>query len=176
MTFFFTTLFILLFILLSIVVFSLKNGISPMPTTGRVRRALFDVLPNIDEGMIADLGSGWGNLIFPLASKYRTSEVIGFENSWIPFWFSYFLNGCSNLTIKKKNFLNVSFNRCDLVLCYLFPKGMETLSKKFHKELKPGAIIVSHTFALPGWIPTKVVEANDLHYTKIYFYRKEGTI
>ena len=129
MTFFFTTLFILLFILLSIVVFSLKNGISPMPTTGRVRRALFDVLPNIDQGVIADLGSGWGNLIFPLASKYRTSEVIGFENSWIPFWFSYFLNGCSN-NLALGNVINALSHDLTVTVC----KPTSTQSPSIFKE------------------------------------------
>ena len=109
MTFFFMTLAILLFIAFSVIIFSLKNGISPMPSSQRVRKALFNAFPKLEKGVIADLGSGWGHLVFPLATQYTTSKVVGFENSWIPFWFSYFLNGYSNLKIVKKKLFSTIF-------------------------------------------------------------------
>ena len=63
-----------------------------------------------------------------------------------------------------------------MIVCYLFPKGMEKLSKKLEKELKPGTLVISHTFALPGWKPFKTLDVDDLYYTKIYFYQKKGKI
>ena len=55
-------------------------------------------------------------------------------------------------------------------VCYLYPGAMRQLKEKFIKELKPGTMIISNTFAIPGWIPQQVWEVNDLYKTKIYRY------
>lgn len=172
MIYFVTTLSVALVILFLLLFFTLKNGISPMPTSHKVRKFLFSHLPELKDGLVVDLGSGWGNLVFPLSKKYKNCEVIGYENSPIPYFFSSLLNHAPNVTIKRENFLDRPLNEADLVVCYLFPKGMEKLKSKLEKELKTGSQVVSHTFAVPGWQPTKVIEADDLHYTKIYFYQR----
>jgi hypothetical protein len=48
---------------------------------------------------------------------------------------------------------------------------MARLRPKLEAELAPGAVLVSHTFALPGWRPEAVVRAPDLHASPIYRYR-----
>lgn len=170
MFYFVVTLSVALVILFSLIFHTLKNGISPMPTTEKVKRALFEVLPDLDDGVIIDLGSGWGNLIFPLAKKYEHCHIFGYENSPVPYWFSSMINHKKNLKIRRSDFFNVPLHDADMVVCYLFPKGMEELKAKFEKELKPGTHVVSHTFAIPGWKPKTVIEVNDLHSSKIYLY------
>ena len=172
MIYFVITLSVALIILFLLLFFTLKNGISPMPTSHKVRQLLFSHLPELNDGVVVDLGSGWGNLIFPLSKKYENCEVIGYENSPIPYFFSSLLNHASNLTIRRENFLERPLNDVDLVVCYLFPKGMERLKAKLDSELKPGSQVISHTFAIPGWEPSKVIEADDLHCSKIYFYQR----
>jgi len=141
-----------------------------MPTSEKVRRALLASLPDLEEGTVIDLGSGWGNLIFPLAHKYQNCRIIGYENSPIPYWFSALVNPKTNVTIRKDDFFERSLQDADLILCYLFPRGMQNLKTKFEKELQKGTKVISHTFAIPGWTPTKIIEVNDLHCSKIYFY------
>jgi len=170
MFYFVATLTVALLILFSLIFYTLKNGISPMPTSEKVKRALMDVLPDLEDGVIIDLGSGWGNLIFPLASRYQDCHIFGYENSPIPFWFSSLLNHKKNLKIRKANFFDISLQDADMVICYLFPKGMEKLKEKLEKELKPGTHVVSHTFAIPEWEPKTVIEVSDLHHSKIYLY------
>ncbi len=159
------------FMFFSLVFYTLKNGISPMPTSEKVKRALFELLPEKLEGKkIVDLGSGWGSLIFLLARKYQNSQVIGYENSTVPFLFSLALNFYSNLHVKKKDFFTINLQDVDFVCCYLFPKSMEHLKEKFLLELKPGAIILTHTFSILGWKPKKMLEVDDLYKSKIYLY------
>lgn len=141
-----------------------------MPTSEKVRRALLEVLPEMDDGIIIDLGSGWGNLVFPLAKKYEGCHIFGYENSPIPYWVSSLMNHKGNLKIKRANFYDVPLQDADLVVCYLFPKGMERLAEKLQRELKPGTHVISHTFAFPGWKPETVIEVDDLHHSKIYLY------
>lgn len=158
-------------IMASLIFYTLKNGISPMPTSEKVKRALLEALPELEDGIVVDLGSGWGNLIFPLAIKYPSCQIFGYENSLIPYWFSLLIKHQKNLKIHQKNFYDISLDNVDLLICYLFPKGMEKLKEKLNKELKVGAHIASHTFAIPGWQPQKVIEVNDFYRSKIYLYK-----
>ena len=104
MIYFVATLAIALLILFLLLFFTLKNGISPMPTSLKVRKHLLSLLPELDEGTIVELGSGWGNLIFPLSKKYKKCQVVGYENSPIPYIFSSLINHSSNLKILRQDF------------------------------------------------------------------------
>lgn len=158
----------------NIIVWSLYNGISPMPTSIRVRKKLLKILPKEIQGTIYELGSGWGTLIVPLALQYPSSAIIGYETSPIPYiaskiWAS--VRDLKNLKIYKKNFLDTPLKSATLVICYLYPSAMEKLKTKFHKELVPGTWVVSHTFAIADWLPLSIYEVDDLYKTKIYVYR-----
>jgi hypothetical protein len=172
MFYFFATLSVALMIVFSLLYYTLKNGISPMPTSSKVRETLLKHFPEIEKGKIIDLGSGWGNLIFPLAKKFPSCQIIGYENSLIPYLFSFCLNTFSNLKIFRKSFFNASLHDADLIVCYLYSRGMDAVKKKLEQEMPPYAQVISHTFAIPGWEPTRVIEVDDLHRTKIYFYRR----
>jgi len=141
-----------------------------MPTSSKIRKVLFSSLPLLEKGKIVELGSGWGHLLFPLAKKYKNCQVVGYENSPIPYIFSLLLNHASNLKIIRKNFFYTSLKDADLIICYLFPKGMAQLKTKFKKELKPTAKIISHTFAIPGWKANHIIKVDDIYHSNIYFY------
>ncbi len=169
--YFAATIGAMLLLLFSVLFYSFKNGISPMPTSSVVRKTLMKNLPELKKGSVMDLGSGWGNLIFPLSEKYPKRQVLGYENSPLPFLFSFLLQNRSNLTISPRSFLGQNLEEASLIVCYLYPKLMKKLKKKLEKELKTGTWVISHTFAVPGWKPKKTIEADDLYRTKIYFYR-----
>jgi hypothetical protein len=159
MLYFFATLgvaFVGLFLLLA---FTWKNGMSPMPTKRGVKEALLEHLPDLERGTVVELGSGWGNLLFPLSKKYETCSVIGYENSPILYLVSSILNHKNNLQIFRKDFYEKSLQEANLVVCYLFPKGMDRLREKLERELKPGTKVVSHTFEIPNWTPSKTINA-----------------
>lgn len=170
MLYFIVTLVIALLILFLLLLFTWKNGISPTPTSNQIRTALFSNLPEIEEGTIVELGSGWGNLAFPLSKKYPHCKVIGYENSPIPFLYSALLNHRSNLKIVRGDFFEKPLQGVNLVLCYLFPKGMEKLKDKLEKELESGAQVVSHTHPIPEWEPKEIIEVDDLKHSTIYIY------
>lgn len=163
----------ILFILISIVFYSFKYGISPTPTSFKVRKVLLNELPGNFSGTILELGSGFGSLAFCLAKKYPKSQVLAFEISPIPYIFSLMLQlfqKQKNLHFFQKDFYNFNLKDGDLIICYLFPGAMNKLVKKFETELKKGSLVVSHTFALPGKKAERVVRVDDLYRTPIYFY------
>jgi hypothetical protein len=170
----FLFLFLLLWAFFSIIIWSIKNGISPQPTSSSVKKAVLNTLPSEMKGTIYELGSGWGLLAIALARKYPLAKIIGYETSPIPYLFSKVLAYClklPNIEIYRKNFYECPLQDASLIVCYLYPAAMDVLKLKFEKELTSGTTIMSHTFAIPGWKPKRKFEANDLYHTPIYYYQ-----
>jgi hypothetical protein len=167
-------LFFLILVIISIIWSSFSLGISPMPTSRKVRKALPFLLPPSIEGRVAEVGSGFGHLAIFLSKRLPQCQILAYELSFVPFIFSLFwkkLFRRKNLYIQRKDFFDISFKEFHLVTCYLFPKGMERLKEKLKNELPEGAYVLSHTFAFRGWEPIRIFEVKDLGRTRIYLYR-----
>lgn len=166
---------VICFVLLafSIVYWTLRLGISPMPTGSKTKKCLLDALPSECTGKIVELGSGWGNLAWSLAKKYPHATVVGYEMSPIPYFVSKLCLHAPNLHFERRDFFDVSLEDATLVVCYLYPKAMQRLKDKFERELVAAAIVASHTFAIPGWDPTKTLRVDDMYKTFVYFYVKK---
>jgi hypothetical protein len=157
---------------MSIVAFSVSNGISPMPSS---RKALAAILQMIKEtgpgGSIVDLGSGWGTLCFAVAHAFPDKEVYGYENSPVPYMYCLSINLLlrrKNLRFFCRNFHTAALHETGLVYCYLYSGAMEKLTLKFEQELRPGTVVISNTFAVPLWKPQRVAILKDMYRTKIY--------
>jgi len=160
---------------ISIVLTSMKTGISPSPSSGKTLRAIVAATENSGTGPIVDLGSGWGTLVIALAGKYPHRQVAGYEVSFIPWLFSSIrksLSGLDNLTIYRKDFLNAALSDASVLTCYLFPGGMVSLKDKLERDNMRQVLIVSSTFALPSSEPIKVVQVKDIYRTPVYLYRR----
>ncbi len=164
-------LFFLLMIIGNVLWYSWRFGITPTPTSRKVGKSIIDILPFIKEDQrIYELGSGWGTMSFALATHYPQCEIYAFEISPIPYFFSKLLNGRKNILYARKDFLSVPLRQASLIFCYLYPGAMESLKEKLQNELQAGTWIITHTFAIRGWIPNKIFHANDLYNTPIYIY------
>ena len=97
---------------------------------------------------------------------------MGYELNLLAFIKARLLSlGLSEVQIKHKNFWTQNLEAADVVFCYLYPDVMRKLSKKLRQELKPGALIVSGNFALPGFNPLRVLRpAGSLHNDPLYIY------
>ncbi len=146
-----------------------------MPTSEKVKRRVLASIPPETQGVVVDLGSGWGNIAMQMAHLLPHCHIVGYEISPVPYFVSKLwkiFNNVPNLNLLKKEFSQVPLNNVSLVYCYLFPDAMKKLAKKFDKELRPGTIVISNTFALPGWDPIQVLNVQDIYHTRIYIYVK----
>ena len=158
---------------LLIIVWSLINGIGPMPSTSRQRKALLQCLPKTFNGTAYELGSGWGTLALAVARRHPQCSVVGYENSPVPYLFSRLLLSVwnvPNVQFRYGNIHRAELSDAALVMCYLYPGAMQELKPKLEKELRSGAQVVSNTFLVRGWEPHHVEEVRDLFRTKIYVY------
>lgn len=150
-----------------IIIDTLRLGISPMPTTKKVRRSLLSMMPDEIEGTIYELGSGFGVLALRLALKYPKANIVAFEKAIIPFTSSWIVSlFVQNLTVHYKDFFQVDLSKADYLISYLFPGAMKRLA-----QIKIKGHLYSHTFRLPGHTPLTITNTHDLYKTNIYYYR-----
>lgn len=168
--------FIITLSVLSIVFSTLRNGISPMPTSKKVKKCLLQNLPKLvpEDGVIYELGSGWGSLVFRLADHYPLAEIRALESSPIPFYISLtrsIFNSSPKIKFIRQDIFAVDLQNASLIVCYLYPGAMQRLQEKFKNELAQGTWVISNTFAIPGKKAIYTYEVNDLYHSKIYVYQ-----
>jgi len=160
---------------ISVVLTSMKTGVSASPSSSKTYRAIATAMENSGTGPIVDLGSGWGTLVVALARKYPHRKVIGYELSFVPWLFSLIcksVSGLDNLILHHRDFLDADLSDASVLTCYLFPRGMVSLEDKLDRENASNVLIVSSSFALPSSEPTKVIRVKDIHRTSVYLYRR----
>lgn len=166
--------FVIFAIIADLVFYSVVYGISPTPTSKTVKEELLKMIPSEVRGKVVELGSGWGTLVFALAERLPHCSVRGYEISPLPYVVSVIrkrLSGCANATFLRQNFFKVSLEGTSLIVCYLYPGAMHRLQKKLRGELRSGALVLTHTFAFPGWTPIDSRIAGDIYRTPVYLYR-----
>ena len=130
-----------------------------------------------DDGAIFELGSGWGNLLIPLAKKYPLREIVGYELSPVPWLTCVIIKkilALKNLQVHRKNFLTEDLSRASVILCYLFPGGMEVLESKLNTGDGKLEYLISNNFALPSYKPSKTIQINDFYKSPVYLYEFKG--
>ena len=160
-----------LIVMVSILVGVVRTGISPMPSSRRAVQHVLEFVVPPSDGPIYELGAAWGSLAIPLASSFPDRPIIAYELSTIPWLFLLLrvrVSGLSNIEVVRRDFFRDDLAKAAVVVCYLYPGSMVQLSTKLQSELIPGTVVVSNTFALPGWVPDQQVQLKDMYRTKIY--------
>ncbi len=162
----------------SIVWYSMLLGISPMPSTKKARSAMLklSMLPMIGKGTgpIFELGSGWGNLLIPLARQHPQRQIVGYELSFLPWLTTIVLKrllGLHNITLHRKNFLQADLTQASVIICYLYPGAMEKIESKLKKESGNLEYLISNNFSLPSYKPAQVIYLTDLYKSPVYLYQ-----
>jgi len=159
---------------LSIVWSTLVSGISPMPSSKKARQAMLQLVCETGSGPIFELGSGWGNLLIPLAREYPKRKIVGYELSIMPWLTTVTLKnilGLKNIQIYRKNFLLADLTSASVILCYLFPKGMQGIDCKIKAKNSQLEYLISNNFSLPSHDPIKTIKLNDLYKSPVYLYK-----
>ena len=174
MVFALLSLALVLTVFVLLLAYSVRTGISPVPTTPRVAEALLALVPEIPPGTVYELGSGWGNLALALARRFPDRPVVAYELSPLPWlasrlWLRLFPR--PNLTLRRADFFEAPLGQAALVVCYLYPGAMGRLAPKLERELAAGTLVLSNCFAVPGWLPEAVRRAHDQYETEVFLYR-----
>jgi len=143
-------------------------GAINVPTTEKRVVQMISFLDLNPSGKAVDLGAGDGRLIIALARA--GVEAHGYEIN--PFLVSLARKNIREAGLENKAFMHLKnlwqkdLGEFDIVVLYGMKHMMGKLEKKFEKELKPGAKIVSNYFVLPTWKPERAEDS-------IYLYIKK---
>lgn len=151
-------------------------GISPMPSSRETRQAMMALTTETGEGTIFELGSGWGNLLIPLALAHPQRHIVGYELSFLPWlisWVLIKLRGIKNIQLQRKNFLYADLSEASVIVCYLYPGAMIEIEKKLKAEKSKIRYLISNSFALPSYQPSKKIQLNDFYKSNVYLYKFE---
>ncbi|MGF1644557.1 MAG: class I SAM-dependent methyltransferase [Thiotrichales bacterium] len=121
---------------------------------------------------VLDLGSGIGSLVCQLSHHAPGGRYHGIENAPLPYLISKLrsLRSRGAIRITWGNFWNYTLEPYDCVYAFLSPVPMADLWRKVQREMRPGTLLISNTFAIPGVDPRNVVEVDDQRGTRLFVY------
>ena len=139
-----------------------------VPTPPEVVDRMLEMAQVKSDDVIYDLGSGDGRIIIQAAKRYGVKGV-GIEID------ADLVQKARDNAFKEKvedlvefrmqDALTVDVSPATVVTLYMLPEFNAKLRPIFDKELKPGSRVVSHDFAIQGWVPDKVerIKGDFLH-------------
>lgn len=144
-----------------------------VPTPFETTRKMLKLI-NLKPGQIVyDLGCGDGRFV-RIASREYGVTAIGIELNPLVYVYAKIRSlGHKNEKILFQDFMQKDLSDADIIVCYLLPKTMGKIEKKLQKELKAGALIVSHGFQFKNWQPLQTILPIAKEYGKIYLYQKK---
>jgi SAM-dependent methyltransferase len=156
----------------------LIKKIPPLPTSRSVIKFLLETMENKEKKVFVDLGCGMGKVLIAVKKRFPETQVIGYEiwpSQFVLAKIKIFLAGIKAKVFYKDMF-EADLKNADIVFCFLLRNFMAPLEKKFEKELKAGALVISNTFTLPNWKPVKTIRTHNNEkssFGTLYIYKKE---
>lgn len=161
----------------SVALYTVITGAPPMPSSAAGRDEIVRMLPPRVEGKIIDVGCGIGTLLFPLAERYPSCRVVGYERSPLPWLIArlrlalgQITGKCRNVTLVWDDYRRHSLADAGVIVCYLDSFATQQLGRQLLEQLAE-ALVISNTFAIPGWQPCEVHQLDGNKAAPIYLYR-----
>lgn len=102
-----------------------------------------------------DIGSGFGGLVLHLETQFPGGRFFGIEVAPLP-WLASRVR--ARLRRSRARFMRGDYGRIDLsdydvVFAFLSPAAMPALWRKAEVEMRPGTLLLSYEFSIPGTTP-----------------------
>ncbi len=161
----------IIYVLSITLVLPITQGALYVSTSRAKIAAIINAVPMKADQILVDLGCGDGRVLREVQKRYGV-RTVGYEVNPLAYLKARLLSiGSNNIKIKRENFWQADLSQADVVFCYLYPDVMKRLAIQLAASLKPGAVIVSSNFSLPGFVPSRVIRlANSLCSDPIYIY------
>jgi cyclopropane fatty-acyl-phospholipid synthase-like methyltransferase len=141
------------------------------PTRHAIADAMLSLARVTAEDMVYDLGSGDGRIPIIAAQKYGARGVgIEIDPRLIAIARQHAREGGveDKVTFVEGDLFTADITRATVVTLYLSASMNARLEAKLKRELRPGARIVSHQFAIGHWTPD---ERTRVDFSELFFWK-----
>lgn len=134
--------------------------------------AVAGLLPENQACSFVDLGCGLAGGLAHLAQRFPAGQFHGVEAAPLPWLLGWLRLRCRpNCHIRYGDFWAENLARYDLVYAFLSPEPMPELWTKARREMRPGSLLVSNSFAVPGINPDRILTLEDRRQTRLLIWR-----
>jgi hypothetical protein len=168
------TSFLIAFLVMLVVYWSTFRTQVPLYlSSNKVWEALEGKLPARQPFDFIDLGSGLGGVLTHLAKIHPLGRFHGVESAPLPYiwsWLRIKLGGYRKCSVHWGSMWDKDLSQYDVVFAYLSPVPMEALWNKARREMRPGSLFISNTFAVPDHPPQETLTVEDMHRSTLYLW------
>lgn len=146
----------------------------PLYLTGRgTERQLHRLLDELPAGFaLVDLGCGLAGTLRRLARAYPRARFVGVETAPLVFAIAWLrCLGLRNCRVHYRSLWQEPLGDYDAVYCFLSPAPMPRLWRKARAEMRPGSLLISNSFAIPGVPPQGEIALNDWRDSRLLLWR-----
>ena len=166
--------FLVAFLLLLLLNWNSFRERVPLYLSGaRTRQLLSQRLSRLPEGFaFVDLGCGLAGTLVQLARDYPAARLVGVETA--PLVFALAWLRClpyRNCRVHYRSLWREDLAAYDAAYCFLSPAPMAELWAKARREMRPGSLLISNSFEVPGVPAQEVVELNDWRDSRLLLWR-----
>lgn len=113
----------------------------------RAIAALDALLPG--HGRMLDVGAGTGTVLAHLVRRHGL-QLEGVEHAWLPWLLAMLRLRRRSIRVWRGDWAQLDFADYDIVYAFLSPATMPELWHKAMTDMRPGSLLVSNRFAIPG--------------------------
>lgn len=164
------TFTIILFLITLTYAIGAKSAAPWVPMRGDDTARVLKILQQFPEvKKIVELGAGDGRLLALTSKSGYVSE--GYEISLLPYIIAQVRKFARQLNYKihYRSFWGADLSSANAVYFFLMPQVLEKTKIKLLVELKPGSLILTYTWGLPGLTPILIDEMSQR--PKIFVYK-----
>lgn len=125
------------------------------------------------QGSLIDLGCGLGGPLAQVQKQRPDARLAGIEAAPLN-WLISKLRLLGRADIRLGSLWDADLSTYDIVYAYLSPAPMVRLAAKARAEMKPGSLLISNTFAIPGCEADEIVDISkpgDLSHARLLIWR-----
>jgi hypothetical protein len=120
---------------------------------------------------VIDLGCGLGGWLNTLHQTRPDLRLAGVEMAPLN-WLISRLRLSRKADIRLGSLWESDLTQQDIVYAYLSPAPMARLWEKATGEMRPGSLLISNSFAIPGQTPDRVIELDDFNQARLLIWQR----
>lgn len=156
--------------------FDYQPSVPWVPTRDEVIRSLVSILNPKEGDVVYDVGCGDGRVAVALAEAFPHIRVKCIElRSDLAERARQAVRErdlTGRVEVIEADFFKTPLRDADIIYMYLLTSVNQKLRPKLEEELKPGAIVVTLDFPIPGWNPVTTFELQRSWQKTLYVYVK----